>query len=326
MIAAYSAVFPVYRTFVGCAINDPLFNNSAIGDFTLQFNSPAKNLSYFGTYVGAKSIAYPIKARATESAGGFDFSTAVNLTVADDSITLTNPALDAQIDTHVIVNAIARELANFPSYGFNADRNGQYIDSIADLDTVTKSPTDTLNIPAPYIVETGAIVYNGATYQPGDRFTTVAGQTTFTTVASGVVREILEAPQRHTIMARFGDGGSTVTTGTALVVGYFYYVVNGSVTYDSVIYNAGSIFKAIDTNAFTGSGSVFIALSTEAFQHYEPGIKPTSNNTGDARTGSILRGNGDPAYVRGGLGVKEFPINAKFIQIRYYIRVNNLKP
>ncbi|HWZ35389.1 MAG TPA: hypothetical protein VNW51_04480 [Mucilaginibacter sp.] len=112
----------------------------------------------------------------------------------------------------------------------------------------------------------------------------------------------------------------------ALSVGYYYYVASGSVTYDSVTYNAGDVFKAVDTNAFSGSGSVMLSFSTEVFQHYEPGIKPTSNNVGDARTGAIVRGNGDPAYVRGGLGVQEFPINAKFIQIRYMIKANNLKP
>ena len=109
-------------------------------------------------------------------------------------------------------------------------------------------------------------------------------------------------------------------------MGNWYYVASGSITYDSVVYNAGSGFKAVDTNPFSGSGAVIIALGTETFQHYEPGIQPTSNNTGDTRTGSIIRGNGDPAYVRGGYGVQEFPINSKFIQLYYIINVSNLKP
>ncbi|MES2060823.1 MAG: hypothetical protein V4456_02825 [Bacteroidota bacterium] len=312
--------------FQGCIINDPLFNNESIGDYSLLFNSPAKNLSYFGTYAGARSIGQSIKARANESIGGFEFSSAVNLTIADDSITLINPTIDAQIDTKVIVNTLAREIASLPSFGFNADRNGQYIDSIADLDTVTKSASDPLGVPIPYIVEVGAIVYNGKTYQPGERFTTVVGQTTFTTVASGILREILETPQRHTIMVRFSDGGLTVSAGDALTIGYCYFVASGSIIYNSTTYNAGEVFKAINTNAFSGLGDVLIAFSNESYQHYEPGIKPTSNNFGDSRTGAIVRGNGDPAYIRGGLGVQEFPINSKFIQIRYFIRVNNLKP
>jgi hypothetical protein len=326
--AAHLAGFPGSSlfNFVGSAVDDPLFNNYAIGDYSLAFNSPAKNLSYFGSYVGYKSIAYPITARATETNGAFEFSSAVNLHVGDDSITLANPVIDAQIDTHVVVNPLAREIANLPSYGFNADRNGQYIDSLADLDPATKVAGDVLTFPASYLAETGAIVYNGATYQPGERFTTVSGQSVFTTVAAGVVREILEAPQRLTIMARFTDGGGVVTAGTALTIGYYYFVVSGSVSYNSVLYDAGQVFKATDTHAFSGSGVVIAAFGTESFQHYEQGTRPTSNNTGDARTGTIIRGNGDPAYDRGGLGIKEFPVNAKFIQIRYIIRTHNLKP
>jgi len=312
--------------FAFSIIADPLFNNTAINDFTLAFSSPAKNLSYYGTYVGARSIAYPIKASAAENTGGFELSSAVNLTVADDSITLTNTALDAHIDTKVILNSLGRELLKFPTYGFNADRNGQYIDSIPDLDTVTRSPGDTLNYPASYLVENGAINYNGNTQTAGSRFTTVAGQSSFTSSTGGVLREILEAPQRHTVMARFTDGGSgTIEAGTALAPGYYYYVAGGSAIYNGDTYNAGAIFKAADANAFSGTAAVQLAFSTESFQHYELGTKPTSNNVGDSRTGAILRGNGDPDYVRGGLGIQEFPINAKFIQIRYYIRVNNLK-
>lgn len=326
LIAFVRASYPTILGFTHCVMADPKFNNAAIGDYSLAFDSPAKNLTYFGTYIGARSIGRPIKARASENAGDFEFSSAVNLTIADDSITLTNIALDAQVDTKVIVNSLAREIANLPSFGFSADRNGQYIDSIADLDGATKSPGDTLTIPAPFIVEIAAIVYNGVTYQPGDRFTTVAGQTTFTSIAGGILREILEAPQRHTVMARFSDGGVAVSAATSLTIGYYYYVSSGSVIYNSTTYNSGDIFKAIDTSAFSGSGGVNIAFATESFQHYEPGIKPTSNNAGDSRIGVILHGNGDPAYVRGGLSLQEFPINAKFIQIRYFIRVNNLKP
>ncbi|MDN5288968.1 MAG: hypothetical protein JWR38_5242 [Mucilaginibacter sp.] len=324
--SALSIMYSIPTPLPGCIIADPLFNNPSIGDYTLQFNSPAKNLSYFGTYVGAKSIAQAIKVSGTESTGGFDFSSVVNLTIADDSITLSNPALDGKIDTRVIVNLLGRELASLPSYGFNADRNGQYIDSIADLATNTQGAGATLLIPVPYLVETGVITYNGVVYQAGERFTTVTGQTTFTTTASGVVREILEAPQRHTVLARFSDGGAAVAAGSALTSGYWYFVQSGSVTYNGTAYTAEQVFKAIDTHAFSGSGSVITAMSTESYQHYELGSKPTSNNIGDSRTGAIIRGNGDPAYVRGGLGVQEFPITAKFIQVSYIIKVNNLKP
>jgi hypothetical protein len=327
LTTAHLAGYPsALVNFLNCSGSDPLFNNVNIGDYSIGFNSPAKNLAYSGTFVGARSISNQIKAAAIEVNGSFDFSSNVNLTVANDSITLVNPAIDAQIDTKCILNAIGRVLKSIPIYGFNADRNGQYIDSIPDLDTVTKSPTDTLTVPASYIVEVGSIIYNSNVYQPGDRFTTISGQTSFTTTASGVLREILEAPERHTVMMRGGNGGNVIASGTAFTVGNWYYVVSGTATYDSTAYAAGSVFKAIDTNSYTGTAVVLEALTTEVFNHFEPGTQPTTNNTGNVATGSILRGNGDPAYVRGGIGITEFAVNWMFIQIRFFIRVSNLKP
>jgi len=326
LLSYYTALFPTITSpLVRCAIADPAFNNPSIGDFSLSFNSPAKNMSYQGACIGASSVANQLKISATEASGNFDFSTAVNLTINDNSLTITDTTQNSQIDTKLIANPTGRELSKLSVLGFTADRNGQYLSSFADLATTTKSPADTLSVPTPYLVENGAITYNGGVYQPGDRLTTVTGQTAFTTTSGGTLREIVQAPARHTIMARFSDGAGTVTAGTALTAGYWYYVESGSVTYDSVTYNAGSSFKAVDTNSFSGTGVVTLALSTESFQHYEPGIQPTSNNTGDTRTGSIIRGNGDPNYVRGGLYVKEFPINTRFFQLRFILQVNNLK-
>jgi hypothetical protein len=320
-LTAYSA--PI---FSGCTIADPLFNNAAIGDYSLQFTSPAKNLSYFGTYVGAISLGLSLLVKATESSGSFDFSTNTNLTVADSSITFTNSALDGQIDTKPLLNSLTRIIQQFPLFGFNSDRNGQYVDSIPDLGSI-KTTSDTLPYPSSWLVIGFTITYNGNTLQPGDRFTIVTGVFTFTSGSGGTVQEIVEAPERHTIMARFMDGGTFVTVGTALVSGYWYFVVSGSVTYDTVTYTANQYFKAVDTNAFTGTGVVeeaFPIEATLAFQHYDPIFQPMSNNVGNVRTGAIVRGNGDPAYVRG--TGNEWPINSKHMQFRYFLRANNLTP
>lgn len=270
--AAYIAIY-TGANLIGCTISDSLFNNLSIGDYTLQFSSPAKNLSYFGTYVGAHSIAQSLKIRAVEADGDFDFSTAVNVTIADDSITLTDPTQDGVIETNVITNSVGRQLKSIPIIGFNSDRNGQYIDSIADLSETTYAAGDTLPANMPFLVETGSITYNSAVYLAGQRGTTVAAATTFSTSTGGVLREILEAPQRHTVEMKLGD-----------------------------------------VQPFT----------TEVFNHFEPGITPTTNNVGDSRTGDILRGNGDPAYVRG--STVEFTVNKKYIKLRFTIRANNLKP
>ncbi|WP_025142753.1 hypothetical protein [Pedobacter jeongneungensis] len=304
-----------------CMFANPKFNNPGIGDYSLAFDSPAKNLSYFGTYIGAVSIGQSLKASTLESESGFDADTNVNLTINENSIELTNKTQDAVIETKVIPNLNQRELLQAPLYGFNADRNGQYIDSIADLATTTVAAGINLSPVTPYQVENAAIVYNGSTIQPGEKFTTT-GVTSFTTESDGVCREILEAPQRHTIMARFSNGGNQKNAGNPLTAGYWYYV-NGTITYNGVEHT-NKTFKAVNTDSFTGTGTLIEAMTDQSYQHYEPHVKFSSNNVGDTRLGEIIRGNGDPDYVRG--EGKEFPINAKFIQVKYMIRVNNLRP
>jgi len=312
-------IYGSYSYFPSCLITDPKFNNSAINDYSLSFDSPAKNLSYFGTYVGYQSIAYSIKAR--KFGGDFDLSTNNNFIIDDNSIVLANPALEGSIESNVIPNLIARELATAPVYGSFADRNGQYLDATEDLSTATISVDTQLRSNTPYLVENAAITYNGAVIQPGERFTTTS-VLSFASAGNGVCREILEAPQRHTILARFSDGDTVLSSGTALAVGHWYYA-NGTVNYEGVAYT-DQVFKANTANPFTGNGNVTLAMGNETYQHYEPGIKLTSNNAGDVRTGAIIRGNGDPLYERG--IEKEFPINARFIQFKYIIKVNNLKP
>nr|WP_276898515.1 hypothetical protein [Pedobacter kyonggii] len=313
--------YPNNAYFKNCVVADPKFNNRAIGDFSLAFDSPAKNASYFGTCIGAESIGYAILARTDNSLSGFDEDTNQNLTITDDSIVLSDESLDASIETKVIPNLSQRELSKAPLFGFNADRNGQYIDSFADLDTVSIPATDVLKPYTPYLVAEAAITYNGNAILPGSRFTT-RSEVVFTTENGGTCIEILEAPQRHTVLARFSNGGAQKNIGDNLTVGFWYYVT-GLITHSGENYS-DQAFKATANSSFTGTGSVIEAMTDEDYQHYEPGIKFTSNNAGDERLGDIVRGNGDPNYERG--AGKEFPINARFIQIKYIIRVNNLKP
>jgi hypothetical protein len=327
LIAAFNSAFPsVTVAFAGCVFSDPLFNNPLNNDFSLSKTSPAQNLSYFGTYIGNIGLGMSIIARATEADGSFDFSTNTNLTIADDSITFTDPTIDAQIDTVPQQNQLTRIINAIPLFGFNSDRNGQYVDSIPDLGSVVAT-SGTLAYPSSWIVQVAAITYNGSTYQPGDRFTTVSGQATFASTSGGQVQEIVEAPERHTIMARFSDGGTAVTDTDALVAGNWYFVISGTATYGGNANAAGSYFKAVDTSSWSGTAAIELAFPGEgtlAFQHYDPAFQPMTNNVGDVRTGAVVRGNGDPAYVRG--TGKEWPINSKHMQFRYCLKANNLTP
>jgi hypothetical protein len=310
-------------------ITDPLFNNLSYSDFSLSFSSPAKNMSYQGGYIGAKSIAYGLNPKANAVTSDFENDTANNITIADNSITFIDPTQIGTIITKPIVNSAARELQRFPVFGTNADRNGQYVDATADQASGTLSAGNTLNAGVPYSVEQGAITYNGTVYQPGDNFTSLESSPgTFTTSAGGVVRETTEAAARENIEVRFNDGQNPqITAGAALEALGRYYVVSGSITYNGTTYNAGQVFKADNTgtNTFSGGGAIqLIFHDSDPWYYFEIGTKPQSNNNGNVRTGAIVKGNGDPNFDRTPANV--FNINQKFIQIRYTLQPNNLAP
>lgn len=309
-----------------CIFADPKFNNVDIGDLSLAFDSPAKTLSYFGTFVGANSIAQNLKVRSSATTSDFDNATAVNLTIADDSLTLTDVNSIASIVTKPISNLAGREISKLPVYGLTADRNGEVVDSTSDLATSTIAADTTLLTSTPYIVEVGSITYNSVFHTPGSRFTSLtASPGTFTTSTNGVLREILEAPARENLEVRFSEGASGYTASGSIVSGNWYFVELQSITYDAVTYVAGSFLKGTATTTFTGSGSARqVFASADPFSFFEINQKPASNNVGNSRTGAIVRGNGDKDFDRTTANV--FPITQKFIQLKYTIQVNNLAP
>lgn len=326
-LAAYFTSQTVFAQYT--QVTDPLFNNLLYLDYSLSFNSPPKNMSYQGGYIGAKSIAYGLNPKANAATSDFENDTAVNLNIADNSITLTDTTQIGSIITKPIVNPSARELARFAVYGVNADRNGQYVDATSDQATVTLNAGNALNAGTPYSVEVGAITYNGTVYQPGDNFTSLeTNPGTFTTSAGGVVRETTEAAARENVQVRFNDGTNPqISVGTALEALGRYYVVSGSITYNGTTYNAGQVFKADNTgtNTFTGTGAIqLIFHDNDVWYYFELGTKPQSNNSGNTRTGAITLGNGDPNFDRTAANV--FNINQKFMQLKYTIQVNNLTP
>ncbi|MBS1520289.1 MAG: hypothetical protein JST50_04795, partial [Bacteroidetes bacterium] len=120
--SSYTAAYSAFTNALPyCVVTDPIFNNINIGDVTLAFDSSAKNLSYNGTYIGAHSIAGPVQLSATEASGNFDFSTAVNLTINDNSLTITDTTQNSQVDTKLIANPTGRELSKLSVSGITAD-------------------------------------------------------------------------------------------------------------------------------------------------------------------------------------------------------------
>lgn len=326
---AHISAFPAaVINFPNCVVADPLFNNEAIEDLSIGTNSPARNLSYFGTFVGAYSITKALAVKSSELVSAFDNSSAVNLNIADNALTLLDVEANASIVTKPIDNTAGRELQRLHTFGINADRNGEYVDSTADLANTTISAGTTLSVSTPYVVEVGAITYDGNVYNAGQRFTSKSSSPgTFTTSTSGVLREILEAPARENVEARFSDGALTTVDNTATLEELAWYFVEGNaVTYNGNSYAVGAFLKVLTgITSFTGTGLLRKVFSdSDTYFYFEINQKPTSNNVGNSRTGAIVRGNGDKDFDR--IAANIFPINKKFIQLRYTIQVNNLTP
>jgi hypothetical protein len=285
-------------------------------------------MSYFGTYIGNYSITRSLAVRASSILSAFDNSSAINLSISDNSLTLVDVESIASIVTKPIDNTLGRELQRLHTFGINADRNGEYVDSTADLANTTISAGTTLSVSTPYTVESGAITYDGGVYNAGQRFTSKSSSPgTFTTSTGGVVREILEAPARENLEARFSDGALTTVDNTATLEELAWYFVEGNaVTYNGNSYAVGAFLKVLTgITSFTGTGLLRKVFSdTDPYFYFEINQKPTSNNVGNSRTGAIVRGNGDKDFDRTAANV--FPINKKFIQLRYTIQVNNLTP
>lgn len=205
--------------FANSLMSDPLFNNISLGDFTLQSTSPARNLAYEGTFVGAKSVGTPLVFRTIQANGNWNNSGATNLTVVDDSATLTTDST-AVIESNVIDLGKDKVLIAISMLGLLGDRNGEWVDSSTDLDSVTTaSGSNLLIVNQSYIVETGTITYNGVLYQVGQKFAVISGTLDYTPTGGGVVRKIIEAPNRVCYEMRI----SSISSADCSSATYFKY-------------------------------------------------------------------------------------------------------
>jgi hypothetical protein len=170
----------------------------------------------------------------------------------------------------------------------------------------------------------GSITYNSQTYVVGDTFTSAATSLSFTTSTGGVIREILQAPSRQNIEMRFNDNTATINNTGTIVTDTWYYVQSGTATYNSHTYNTGEFFKGLTgVTSFTGTGILVATFASgDPYFLFESGTIVSTNNTGNSRTGAIVKGNGHESFDRTTANV--FPVNSKFIQIRYTIQVSNL--
>lgn len=256
--------------FANSMVTDPLFNNVALGDFTLQPTSPARNLAYEGTFVGAKSVGTVLKFRLIEANGAWQNSAATNLTIIDDSATLTTDAT-ALIESNVI-NWGSEKVARFLNVlGLSGDRNGEWVDSSTDLAASSTASGSNLLSTAnvPFVVELGTITYNSILYTVGQKFTTVSGVTDYTPTGGGVVRQIIEAPNRLCYEMRI----SNVSSADVASQTYWKYEIGTQPTVNRVgniptgAINRGNGNQSYDTNgAFDRTAANVFPLSFKWFQ------------------------------------------------------------
>jgi len=319
---------------------DPLFNNSAHLDVSIALTSPCKNMAYDGTIIGSKPIGINFAASTNATSSAFDNASLVNMTIdpTTAALTMTNTALLAQATLKPFANLFGRNFQYLPNYGFFSDRSGQYIDATPDMDlTGVYSAGDALTDGRIYIVDGsgGQIIYGGTTLAVGDRFTCKsATATVFTNVSvAGYVREIIEAPTRQNIEARFSNGtGTFKANGDILTTGSWYHLSAGSAVLSGVTYNAALQTNPIQTyikgdgTAITLTGATLEEVFTAAdpYLYYESFGQVTCNRTGNVITGSITKGNGDPSFDRTTGNI--FKISSKHCQTRYTMQPSNLIP
>jgi len=318
--------------FFGLYFLDPLFNKSSHGDLSLAFNSPCKNMAYDGTIIGSKSIGLNFVASINSATSAFDNLSLVNITIdgTTGALTMTDPTQLAQATLKPFSNLLGRNILSLPNFGFSSDRSGQYIDATPDLDlTGVYAAGDTLTDGRIYIVDGsgGQIVYGTNTLAVGDRFTCKSSvASTFSNVSvASYVREIIEGPTRSNIECRFSNGtGTFKVNGDILTTGYWYYLSSGTATLSSVSYTAGQYIKGDGTAVSTSSGIIEEIFTTGGYQYYELFGQVTCNRAGNVITGTIVKGNGDPAFDRSTANV--FKIADKHCQPRYTIQPTNLIP
>lgn len=197
-------------------------------------------------------------------------------------------------------------------HGFGAVEDGPMNTSAAYLtNAVTIPATGTLVVGKVYTVFGGAITYNSLTYNPGDTFTAVTGQTTFTTSAAGYVVENLAnsdvsklsptyidslgSKQYMFLRTWFGkagffwNDGATCEALTKQLNTQEYDRVANALSADALVFFINQMGKNLPLDPTTGAvaQSYLNGKQAEFFSTY---IEPISVNggTGDITTGSMI--------------------------------------
>lgn len=309
--------------FLNCKVDDPLFNDPTNRDYTLQPNSPAKNLAFNGGPVGKYGIAIKWNFKASAVTSDFLNLEATNLTIADDSLTLTDVDLVGELEGKPKDCGEQCELAGLPVIGDIAFRNGEALGKNRDLAASTiAAGTGVITIGDFYVVEDDPISHDGNSFNIGDTFKATTAD--FTTTGSGVVRKVEVTPFRPNVEWRFSVGnGDSLTNVDSLVVDSWYVVKSGTATYNGDSYTPGNIFKCSSGGgtSFSGNGVLeTIFTASDDYHQYEVDAKPMTNRVGNEGSAAITKGNGASDFDFD----NQFPVITRYAQPKITIQVDNL--
>ena len=266
--AYYSAKFGAFNAFPYSLVADPLFNNSALDDYTLNPLSPARHMAYDGTYIGAKDVGFPTYAYANDLGypnAFYNASKHANVVVGNNSITLARNPDGSAVGSGYITEKPKKlgqiyELKGNGSSYMGADRNREMLDVNSDIGDLASpiSAGTPLTSGVIYINEGGSVVYNGTTHANRSRITAVDSVQSFTTTEGAVLHAVTEYPNRYTNLIRHKQTipGTQIAAGTdVLTADSWYRVLTSSITWDGKTIPVDDCFQAVAGKwTFTGTG------------------------------------------------------------------------
>ena len=345
--AYYLAKYGTNNVFNYSKVANPLFNAPDYDDYTLQLLSPARHMSYEGTFVGAKDIAFPTYAYANDlgqPTAFYNASANANTIVANNSITLARNPDGSAIGNGEItekprnLGKIYELKTNQSSYIF-ADRNREMLDARVDIALSAPISAGTpLTNGVVYINEGGSVVYNGLTYTNRSRITAVDSAQSFTTAEGAVLYAVLEYPNRYTNYIRHKQTipGTQIASGNdVLTAGSWYRVFGNSITWDTKGIPVGDSFQAVAGKlSFTGSGVVVEEFSeSDVYSEVIIDAPIKCRRVGNVSTGAVDTGtdgkpltNGHKEYYNATNKPRaEFAIFARYIQKQWILNTKMLK-
>ncbi len=258
-------------------------------------------------------------------AGPTDYLSVSNLTLDSGKYKLTNTALPGSAISKIKTFGKNRDIKRNSFMGVDAYLNGIVLDASRDSSAWIFSTFDGvnnvftgLNAPGGYEVNVadGFVTYNGQNYFLGDKITTVPGITTaIDSDGNSRLKEILERPNKKSLLWRFSQGGSITNAVTNYPNNAWLYVVSGTVTQGTNNYPAESFLLFNSGLTYSGTYSVqFVYLDNEPYLEMEISTsKPVSKNA--------TVGNASQSFNYGA----ETLISCKFLQHMVVIQFDNIR-